>query len=241
MNISSDDDMIVDYQPVIWAKDRKLNGRAEVKSTIRKFVQVKIFELDANDSYFKKYSLLANNGCLKIYLNETTNKIYLLFYSIDAVTKLKTIHGDVSLNDVRFKLIRINYVNENVKTSDRFEFVRRKANSKEKNFSIEFTNGDFYDELESTLNSLCEAYPNFDDDRYNDDDDEIYYQKEPAVKNLTNQDNDVVKIGKFFYELIIISFKFVKCVGFFRCYVRLLYLFNIILVILFILISYKLG
>lgn len=151
-----DDDEIYVKGTVAGAGLNRANSLAGVKTTISKYNQVKIFNLDSGTGCFKKYSLKTNDGRLKIYLNESLNKVFLLIYSIDEKSLNRIIYDELNLNDIEYSIADFNYINTDQASKSRIEL--KKKHEPGENYALEFFDEQFYDQLTSTLNYLNEIY-----------------------------------------------------------------------------------
>lgn len=153
-----------------------------VKTTIRKYNRLKIYQVDAIDGQLKKFTPKTANeqGCLKIYLNEKLNQIYFTIYAVNDPVKNKQIYDHMSLNEIDLDLVEAAVTqssrkvirfggerdaNKNVTgdVEDRKRVEFRKRDSKTVNdtlvyHAVEFNSNEALDDLANTLSYLAEAY-----------------------------------------------------------------------------------
>lgn len=153
------------------------------RTTIRKYEQLKIYQVNAIDGQLKKFTpkTTSHQGRLKIYLNESVNQIYFMIYAVNDMVNNKQIYDDLCLNEIDLDLfedavanqksssvIRLgatagqNVDGDDVEERKRVEFRKRRRRRGTDDdlvyHAVEFNTSEAFNDLANTLNYLAEAY-----------------------------------------------------------------------------------
>jgi hypothetical protein len=163
------------------------------KTVVGLFQNVKVYQVDANDSHLKKFDLISNNASMEIYILDHLNQVNLRLLSNEVNSFLETIYLNAKLND--FNLI--------MNSSKKIELKRNDFINKSKYFAVEFYDVDDNERFKNCLDYLKEIY------QINDHSDIEMVSSDVAVskknEKLKNRNEDLIEICFKLKESILIG------------------------------------
>lgn len=145
-----------------------------MKTTIRKYERLKLYQVDGSiDDGELKSKAVPNEGRLKIYINDSFDRVYFMIYTFDENSKERQLYDELSLNEInidiietacRVELKKTPIENNDTKFSKRIVFKRREdsqANTVVNRvfYQVEFRTIEAIEDLENMMSYLKEAFP----------------------------------------------------------------------------------
>lgn len=139
--------------------------------TIKKYENLKVYQVDATDAYLKKFisKTESGQGRLKIYLDESKNLVYLKIYSVDEdIIGCNETYDNLRLDEIDMDLIKAQFSSRlpvvdfssgpNGVRKKKVEFKKKKPAICRCYYAVEFSTDEGYNDLTDTFSYLLEVY-----------------------------------------------------------------------------------
>lgn len=145
-----------------------------MKTTIRKYERLKLYQVDGSiENGELKSKVVPNEGRLKIYINDSFDRVYFMIYTFDENSKERQLYDELSLNEInidiietacRVELKKTAIENNDKEFSKRIVFKRREDSQTNTVvnrvfYQVEFRTIEAIEDLENMMIYLKEAFP----------------------------------------------------------------------------------